>query len=239
MIIFKSRALSRGHTSDFLLAQVMRFFQILSRRQRERVATRVTNSSEFGDKLNAAWIAYFKRPGAINRHGGRPFRTRILFYRLFAFLFLTIKSKRREKKIKKRWTWVRPWLGKRKEQGFYYQLLTEISVVDIPAFPELLRMTRLSCRVATRALSLRFCRENFNSGNFFLAIFFHLSRRKFEGGYTCNFHLALATRQNLKKITSPARAKNRLCGRGFMSCRICQQSQKGFLTESLLYLGKD
>ena len=45
---------SRGHTSDFLLAQVMRFFQILSRRQPERVATRVTNSSEFGDKLKAS-----------------------------------------------------------------------------------------------------------------------------------------------------------------------------------------
>ena len=71
--------------------------------------------------------------------------------------------------------------------------------VDIPAFPELLRMTRLSCRVATRALSLRFCRENFNSGDFFLAIF-HLSRRKFEGGYKCNFHLALVTRQNLKTL---------------------------------------
>ena len=46
--------LSRGHTSDFLVAQVMRFFQILSRRQRGRVATRVTNSSEFDDKLKAA-----------------------------------------------------------------------------------------------------------------------------------------------------------------------------------------
>ena len=32
-------------------------------------------------------------------------------------------------------------------------------------------MARLSCRVATRALSLRFCRKNFNSGDFFLAIF--------------------------------------------------------------------
>ena len=46
--------LSRGHTSDFLVAQVMRFFQLLSRRQPERVATRVTNPSEFGDKLKAA-----------------------------------------------------------------------------------------------------------------------------------------------------------------------------------------
>ena len=39
----------------------MRFFQILSRPQRERVATRVTNSSEFGDKLKAERIAHFKR----------------------------------------------------------------------------------------------------------------------------------------------------------------------------------
>ena len=48
-------AFLQGDTSDFLLAQVMRFFKIsTSRRQREMVATRVTNSSEFGDKLKAA-----------------------------------------------------------------------------------------------------------------------------------------------------------------------------------------
>ena len=94
------------------------------------------------------------RPGAINRHGGRPFRTRVLFLRLFAFFFLTIKSKRRKKKIKKRSTWVLAWLAKRKEEGFYHQLLTEISLVNISAFSELLRMTRLSCRVAyTDAIS--------------------------------------------------------------------------------------
>ena len=37
----------------------------------------------------------------------------------------------------------------------------------------------------------------------FLAIFFlrffQLARRQFRGGYTCNFHRALATSQNLKK----------------------------------------
>ena len=60
----KAALLSRGYTSNFLLVQVMRFFQILSRRQRERVATRVTNSNNFGDKLKAAWFAYFKRPEA-------------------------------------------------------------------------------------------------------------------------------------------------------------------------------
>ena len=52
--------LSCGYTSDFCLAPVMRFFQILSRRLRAKVATLVTN---FGDKLKAAQIAYFKRPG--------------------------------------------------------------------------------------------------------------------------------------------------------------------------------
>ena len=39
----------------------MRFFQISSRPQRKRVATRMTNSSEFGDKLKAERIAHFKR----------------------------------------------------------------------------------------------------------------------------------------------------------------------------------
>ena len=33
---------------------------------------------------------------------------------------------------------------------------------------------------------------------FFLQLF-HLLCRQFEGGYTCDFHLALAMRQNLKK----------------------------------------
>ena len=33
----------------------------------------------------------------------------------------------------------------------------------------------------------------------FLVRFIHLSRRQFKGRYTCDFHLALATRQSLKK----------------------------------------
>ena len=44
----------------FVSRQWCDFFQILSRRLRARVATLVTN---FGDKLKAAPIAYFKRPG--------------------------------------------------------------------------------------------------------------------------------------------------------------------------------
>ena len=113
-------------------------------------------------------------------------RTALIVYRLFSFFFLTIKGKRRKKKIKKRSTWVRPWLAKRKEQGFYHQLLTEISVVDIPAFPELLQMTRL---LHGRQL-YDFVAKISILATFFLR-FFHLSRR--------NFHLVLATRQNLKK----------------------------------------
>ena len=34
---------------------------------------------------------------------------------------------------------------------------------------------------------------------FFLRIF-HLSRRQFKGGYTCDFHLEVATRQSLEKL---------------------------------------
>ena len=112
-------ALSRGYTSDYLLAQVMRFFQISSRPQRERVATRVTNSSEFGDKLKAERIAHFKRL--------------FLRHRIFC---------------------LRP-PGKKLRKFQFWRLF--------------------SCD------------------------FFHLSRRQFERGYTCDFHLALATRQNLKK----------------------------------------
>ena len=68
-------------------------------------------------------------------------------------LLLDDKKQTKEER-KKRSTWVRLWLAKRKEQGFYHQLLTEISVVNIPAFPELLQMTRLSGRVAyTGAIS--------------------------------------------------------------------------------------
>ena len=54
-------------------------------------------------------------------------------------------------------------------------------------------MTRLSCRVATRALSLRFCRKNFNSGDFFLAIFSPVASQ------VRGWLHALAARQNLKK----------------------------------------
>ena len=34
------------------------------------------------------------------------------------------------------------WLARRKERGFYHQLLTEITVEDTPTFRELLRMTK-------------------------------------------------------------------------------------------------
>ena len=104
----------------------------------------------------------------------------------------------------------------RKEKGTrtYHQLLTEISVVDIPAFPELLRMTRVSCRVATRALSLRFCRENFNSGDFFLAIFSPVASQV-RGWLHVRFSSRAGDATKFEKIASHARAKNRSCGRGF------------------------
>ena len=125
-------ALSRGYTRDFLLARVMRFYQISLRPQRERVATRVTNSSEFGDKLKAERIAHFKRL--------------FLPLRIFCLrppLLFLLKPESR----------FRPVIS-----------LAKYSLVASQARAK-------SCRVATRRLFLRFCRENFNSGDFFLAIF--------------------------------------------------------------------
>ena len=84
-------------------------------------------------------------------------------------------------------------------------------VVDIPAFPELLRMTRLSCRVATRAI--RCCRENFNSGDFFLAIFSPVASQV-RGWLHVRFSSRAGDATKFEKIASPARAKNRSCGRG-------------------------
>ena len=64
-------------------------------------------------------------------------------------------------------------------------------------------------------LSLRFCHKSFNSGDFFLR-FFHPSRRQFKGGYTCDFHVALATRQSLKKLHHQREQKiARVLSRGF------------------------
>ena len=89
----------------------------------------------------------------------------------------------------------------------------EISVVDIPAFPELLRMMKLSCRVATRALSLRFCREYFNSGDFFLAIISPVASQV-RGWPHVRFSFRAGDSTKFEKIASPAQAKNRSCGRG-------------------------
>ena len=81
--------------------------------------------------------------------------------------------------------------------------------VDIPAFPELLRMTRLSYRVATRALSLRFCRGNFNSGDFFLAIFSPVASQ-FRGALQVRFSSRAGDATKFEKIASPAQPKKTL-----------------------------
>ena len=55
--------------------------------------------------------------------------------------FIRYLGKKRRKR-KKRSCWIHPWLARRKERGFYYQLFQEISVEDTPAFFELMRMTK-------------------------------------------------------------------------------------------------
>ena len=67
--------------------------------------------------------------------------------------------------------------------------------------------------MATRALSLRFCRENFNSGDFFLAIFSPVASQV-RGWLEVRFSSRAGDATKFEKIASPARAKNRSCGRG-------------------------
>ena len=170
----------------------MRFFQLLSRRQPERVTTRATNSSEFGRKLN--WKPRESHTSRdLNKHGGRPFGQDIVLSTI-CILLLDDKKQTKEEE-KKRSTWVRPWLARRKERGFYHQLLMEISLAKYSLVASQARAK--SCRVATRATISAILSRKFQFWTTFFLRFFHLSRRQFEGGYTCDFHLALATRQNL------------------------------------------
>ena len=60
---------------------------------------------------------------------------------LSAVFILLDEKKQGKEEEKKRTMWVRPWLTRRKEWGFYHQLVTEISVEDVPAFREILRVT--------------------------------------------------------------------------------------------------
>ena len=75
-------------------------------------------------------------------------------------------------------------------------------------------MTTLSCKVVTRALSLRFCGENFNSGDFFLAIFSPVALQV-RGWLHVRFSPRAGDATKFEKIASPAQAKNRSCGCGF------------------------
>ena len=87
-------------------------------------------------------------------------------------ILLLDDQKQTKEEEKKRSTWVRPWLARRKELGFYHQLLTQISVGDTPAFRELLWMRRLSCRVATRATISAILSRKFQFWRLFSCDFF-------------------------------------------------------------------
>ena len=61
---------------------------------------------------------------------------------LSAIFILLFDDKKKTKKEKnERSTWVRPWLARREERGFYHQLISKISAEDTAAFHELLRVT--------------------------------------------------------------------------------------------------
>ena len=72
------------------------------------------------------------------------------------FILLFDDKKKTKKEEKKTSTWVRPWLARREEGGFYHQLLSEISLEDTAAFHELLRVTKTQFHVLVDTLSPRY-----------------------------------------------------------------------------------
>ena len=136
--------LSRGYTSDFLLAPVMRFFSNFVR----------APAREGGYTCDKFWRqieGHISRDsGTINRRSSFNFIGQILFSRVAS-------------------------AGKKLQGGYTGNYLCDFVA-----------------KVSTLA-------------TFFLR-FFHLSRRQFKGGYTCDFHRALATQQI---------SKNHSCSRGF------------------------
>ena len=76
------------------------------------------------------------------------------------FILLFDDEKKTKKEEKKRSTWIRPWLARREERGFYHQLLREISVEDSAAFHELLRVTKTQFHVLVDSLSPRLAKRD-------------------------------------------------------------------------------
>lgn len=76
------------------------------------------------------------------------------------FILLFDDEKKTKKEKKKRSTWIRPWLARREERGFYHQLLREISVEDSAAFHELLRVTKTQFHVLVDTLSPRLAKRD-------------------------------------------------------------------------------
>ena len=72
----------------------------------------------------------------------------------------------KKQKTKNRSCWIRPWIARREERGFYHQLFQEISAEDTPAFYELMRMNKtnfhylvdtLYYKLAKRDTTMRKC----------------------------------------------------------------------------------
>ena len=76
------------------------------------------------------------------------------------FILLFDNEKKTKKEKKKRSTWIRLWLARREERGFYHQLLREISVEDSAAFHELLRVTKTQFHVLVDTLSPRLAKRD-------------------------------------------------------------------------------
>ena len=74
------------------------------------------------------------------------------------YVLLMDEEKQREKEKLKRSKWIRPWLARREERGFFHQLFQDISVEDTPAFFKLMRMRKQQFRQLVDMLHCRLAR---------------------------------------------------------------------------------
>ena len=128
-------------------------------------------------------------------------------------ILLLDDKKQTKEEEKKRSTWVRLWLARRRERGFYHQLLMEISLAKCSFVAS--QAWAKSCRVTTRATIPTILSRKFQFWRVFSCDFSSVAS-PVRGWLHVRFSSRAGDATKFEKIASPVRAKNRSCSRGFI-----------------------
>ena len=144
----------------------------------------------------------------------------MLFYPLFAFYFLTIKSKRRKKKRKGQRRSVRGSQGERnKDFTINFWDWRKFKLLISRRFSSYCIWRGLVAEWLHGRLSLRVYRKNFSSGDFFLAIF-SLVTLPVRGWLHVPFSSRAGDATKFEKNRITCQAKNRSCSRGLTKYQL-------------------